>query len=152
LNVDHTLFPTFGTIHEPFYRVGGDLRFKYHNLELYGSMMYGRDQNLIPDEESGDLVHARPVTFSGGFAQAEYWVYPWMIAIMRYDAVNSPTDFLNGASRFTTRNRFSPGVQFLVRANIKLAFEFQRRWEQPTGTEDTYFRPNGFLAGIDYVF
>lgn len=152
LNVDRALFPTFGTIHEPFYRVGGDLRFKYRKLEMYGLMMYGRDQNLIPDEETGFLLHGAPVTFTGGFAEAQYWIYPWLIAIMRYDAVNSPADFLNGVSRFTTRNRFSPGLQILIRGNIKTVFEFQRRWQQPVETENVLFRPNGFLAGIDYVF
>jgi hypothetical protein len=152
LNMDDTLYPGFGTIHEPFYRVGGDLRFKYRNFEVYGLMMYGRDQNLIPDEDTGFLFHGTPVTFTGGFAQAEYWFYPWLVGIMRYDAVNSPTDFQNGASQFATRNRFSPGVQILVRDNIKTVFEFQRQWQQPAGTEDTYYRPNGFVAGIDYVF
>jgi hypothetical protein len=152
LNVDGSLFPAFGTIHEPFYRVGGDLRFKYRNLEVYGLMMYGRDQNLIPDEDTGSLLHGSPVTFSGGFAEAEYWVYPWLIGIMRYDAVNSPTDFLNGVSRHNTRNRFSPGVQILVRDNIKTVFEFQRSWEQPTETENVFYRPNSFVAGVDYLF
>ncbi len=152
LNLDRALFPTFGTIHEPFYRVGGDLRFKYRNLEVYGLLMHGRDQNLIPDVDTGFLLHGTPITFTGGFTEAEYWIYPWLIAIMRYDAVNSPTDFQNGASRFNTRNRFSPGFQVLIRGNIKTAFEFQRHWEQSAGTDNAFFRPNSFLAGIDYVF
>jgi hypothetical protein len=152
INVDRTLYPTFGAIHEPFYRVGGDLRFKYRNLELYGLMMYGRDQNMIPEEETGFVLHGSPVTFTGGFAEAEYWIYPWLVAIMRYDGVNSPADFQNGVSRFTTRNRFSPGLQAMIRGNIKAVFEYQRSWEQPDETEDTYFRLNSFVAGIDYVF
>ncbi len=152
LNIDGKLFPTFGTIHEPFYRVGGDLRFRYRNLELWGLGMYGRDQNLIPSTDTGFLDHATPVTFSGGFAEAEYWFYPWLIGIMRYDAVNSPTDFLNGASRHNTRNRFSPGAQVLIRANIKTVFEYQRRWQQSAGSGELFFRPNGFLFGIDYSY
>jgi hypothetical protein len=152
LNLDRTLYPAFGTIREPFYRVGGDLRFKVRNLELYGLMMYGRDQNLIPDDTTGFLLHGTPVTFSGGFAEAQYWIYPWLTAIMRYDGVNSPIDFQNGVSRNSTRNRFSPGLQFLVRGNIKTIFEFQRLWEKPTGIENTYYRPNSFVAGVDFVF
>ncbi len=152
LNADGKLFPGFGTIHEPFYRVGGDVRFKYRNLELWGLMMYGRDQNLVPDTTTGFVEHATPVTFSGGFAEAEYWFYPWLIGIMRYDAVNSPTDALNGISLHDTRNRFSPGVQILVRANIKTVLEYERRWQQPVGAGGLYFRPNGLLAGIDYTF
>jgi hypothetical protein len=152
LNIDQKLFPTFGTIHEPFYRAGGDVRFRYRNLELWALGMYGRDENLIPDTDSGILRVGTPVTFSGGFAEAEYWFYPWLIGIMRYDMVNSPTDFLNGVSRTNTRNRFSPGVQFFIRSNIKTVFEYQRRWETSAGTEELFFRPNGFVAGVDYSF
>jgi len=65
--------------------------------------------------------------------------------------VNSPTDFLNGASVHNTRNRFSPGVQMLIRANIKTVFEYQHRWQQPFDTSGR-FRANGFVIGIDYVF
>ena len=140
-----------GTIHEPFYRAGGDFRFKYRKFQLYGLGMFGHDANLIPDESGTELVRATPVTFTGGFGEAEYWVYPWFITLMRYDFVNSPTDFLNGASRRNTRNRFSPGVQLLVRANIKVAFEYQRRWEQPIDST-RFFRANGFVSGIDFVF
>jgi hypothetical protein len=153
LNIGQTLFPQFGTIHEPFYRVGGDVRFKFrNNFKLYGLVMYGRDQNLIPNTDTITLQKGTPITFTGGFGQAEYWVYPWLIGIMRYDGVNSFADFANGASRFQTRNRFSPGVQILVRENIKTVFEYQRRWQQSTGVDELFFRTNGFVAGIDYSF
>ena len=118
---------------------------------LYGLGMYGHDANLIPDTSTLSLVHASPVTFSGGFAQAQYWVYPWVIAIMRYDVVNSPTDFFNGVSEHRTRNRLSPGLQILMRANIKWAFEYQYRWREPVPGANFFFRPNGFVTGIDFV-
>ena len=156
LNMDNSLFPGFGTVHEPFYRAGGDFRFKYRHFELYGVGMYGHDQDLVPNAATGvGYLRTSPVTFTGGFAQAQYWIYPWVIALMRYDFVNSPTDFSNGISRYNTRNRFSPGVQFLVRANIKVAFEYQRRWQQPVTLANgntVFFRPNGFVTGFDYVF
>jgi hypothetical protein len=150
LNVDRVLFPTLGTVHEPFYRAGGDFRFKYRQFELYGLGMYGRDTNFLSG--TSGFIPGAPVTFSGGFAQAEYWIYPWVIGLMRYDVVNSPTDFLNGASRNNSRNRVSPGVQLLVRGNIKVAFEYQRRWERPVPNTALFFRPNGFETGIDYSF
>jgi hypothetical protein len=155
LNIDGTLFPGLGTLKEPFYRTGADFRFKYRNFELYGLVMYGHDRNHIvvtDEEENLFFAPARSVTFTGGFTQAEYWIYPWMIALMRYDWVNSPSDMSFGISRYDTRNRFSPGVQVLVRANVKLAFEYQRRWQQPIPDSPLFFRPNGFSAGIDYVF
>ena len=142
-------------IHEPFYRFGADLRFKYRQFELYGLGMYGRDENHVLLTQNGTLTGvsaAAPVTFSGGFAQANYWVYPWVVALMRYDMVNSPTDFLNGASRFNTRNRLSPGMQFLIRANLKWNFEYNYRWQQPIPNSNQFFRLNGFETGFDYVF
>ena len=152
LNLNRVDFPEFGTIYEPFYRLGGDVRFKYRQLEIYGLGMFGHDTNLIPDADTLTLQHGVPVTFSGGFGQAEYWFYPWLIGIMRYDLVNSPADFYNGVSQHFSRNRFSPGFQILVRANIKVAFEYQRSWAQPVGDTGLFFRPNGFQLGIDYAF
>jgi hypothetical protein len=66
--------------------------------------------------------------------------------------VNSPTDFQAGVSRNDTRNRFSPGIQLLVRANIKVALEYQRRFEQPVPGTTQFFRQNGIVAGTDFVF
>jgi hypothetical protein len=156
LNLDGTLFPghpNLPSFREPFYRVGGDVRFKYRTFEIYGVGMHGHDQNLVPNLTFDGFVPAAPVTFSGGFVQAQYWLYPWFIPILRYDVVNSPTDFLNGASVRTTRNRFSPGLQVLVRANIKTVFEYQRRWErQSPDAPPIVFRNNGFLAGFDFAF
>lgn len=153
LNADQTLFPGLPTIHDPFYRVGGDFRFKYRQFELYGLGMFGHDANqLVTGENSGVLMPGPPVNFSGGFAEGEYWFYPWLIGIMRYDIVNSPMDFQSGLSQNFTRNRFSPGVQLLLRANIKALFEYQRHWEVPIPGASQYFRPNGFVTGVDFVF
>jgi hypothetical protein len=155
LNIGGSLFPNLPTIHEPFYRVGGDFRFKYRKFELWGLGMFGHDTNVVPNGPSDiatGFVSARPVTFAGGFAEAEYWVYPWLIGLMRYDVVNSPTDFAAGLSRYDTRNRFSPGVQVLVRANIKIAFEYQRRFQQPIPDSPQFFRANGFVVGTDFLF
>jgi len=152
LNTDGTLFPGLPSVHEPFYRAGGQFRFKYRNFELYGLGMYGHDSNLELDPTGSDLVPAPPVNFTGGFAEAEYWVYPWLIGIMRYDLVNSPMDFQSGLSKSFARNRISPGVQMLVRANIKVLFEYQRRWQQPIPDLPNFFRLNGFVGGIDFAF
>lgn len=155
-NQGGSLFDFLGTIKEPFYRAGGDIRFKYRTLELYGVGLVGHDDNHFVDTEAGTIVRAPAVTFTGGFAGANYWIFPWMIATMRYDFVNSPSDFAQGVSRYRTRNRVSPGFQILARANIKLVGEYQHHWEQPftdplTGNT-RFFRPNTFVTGIDYVF
>jgi hypothetical protein len=75
---------------------------------------------------------------------------------MRYDFVNSPTDYANGVSQYRTRNRYSPGFQVLVRPNIKVIGEYQFHWAQPYTdpiTSNTlFYSPNSFVSGIDYVF
>jgi len=70
---------------------------------------------------------------------------------MRYDVVTSPSDFFNGASQRFSRNRFSPGLQILIRANIKFGLEYQYRWRKPAPGTDLFFRPSGLMAGLDFV-
>jgi len=159
-NQDGVLFPGLATIEEPFYRVGGDLRFKYRKLELFGLGMFGHDDNhTVTPGAPPTLASAPAVKFSGGFAGANYWFHPWLIGTFHYDAVNSHADFVNSPLplNYHTRNRFSPGFQVLVRANIKVVGEYQYTFGQPYAdpanpTNTLYFRPNTFQAGIDYVF
>ena len=94
---------TVVTAREPFYRVGGNFTFNYHNLQINGLYMYGHDYNLLPIDSSGMLiplqnlgaaipvgfVNSVPATFSGGFVDAEWLAYPWMYVMIRYDGVNS---------------------------------------------------------------
>jgi hypothetical protein len=160
-NIDSTppLYPGLASFSEPFYRAGGDLRFKFRHLELFGLGMVGHDNNhvVVTDTEAGTqtLLKAPAITYTGGFVGGNYWFYPWLIGTMRYDFVNSPTDFFNGVSKDRTRNRFSPGFQILVRANIKVVGEYSRTWQLPVtdvNGNTLFYRPNTFLTGIDYAF
>ena len=169
--------PVTLTAREPFYRVGGDFSFNYHTFNLFGQFVYGRDQNLLPVIPNGTtlpngFMPGSPAHFSGGFLEADYLVYPWMMAIMRWDRVNSTADFLNGIganvnsppatpylSPFSTvRNRYTPGIQFLLHANIKTSFEYQIRPRQivystSTGVPITSpFRTNSAVAGLEFVY
>ncbi len=87
--------------------------------------------------------------------EADYLVYPWLMTIMRWDQVKSTADLLNGigaspdsdigafVSPFhSTRNRFTPGVQFLIHANIKASFEYQIRPQQIVYVPGTYATPH----------
>jgi hypothetical protein len=156
MNFGGAQFSFLGTINEPFYRVGGDIRIKYRKLELFGVGLYGHDNNHAVDTEAETISRAPAITYTGGFAGANYWIHPWLIGYMRYDFVNSPADFASGVSQFQTRNRFSPGFQILVRANIKLIGEYSYHWGQPyfdpIQDKTLFFRPNSFTGGIDYVF
>jgi hypothetical protein len=157
-----TLAPTVLTAREPFYRAGGDFNFNYRTFNLYGVFMHGRDQNLLPNGiPPTGFIQGVPATFSGGFLQADYMPLPWIMTIMRYDAVNSQADRINGLLAFgparATRNRFTPGVQFLVRANIKALFEYQIRPDQIvvdplTGLPGKPTRVNTAVFGLDFVY
>jgi hypothetical protein len=173
---DSTGVATVLTAREPFYRVGGDFSFNYHALNLFGQYMYGRDQNLLPLLPAGlplptGLLRGSPASFSGGFLEADYLLLPWLMTIMRWDAVHSTADLINGigatpdtdigsfVSPFrATRNRFTPGVQFLVHANIKASFEYQIRPQQivydPTNGKalTSPFRTNSAVAGLEFVY
>ncbi|HTK95786.1 MAG TPA: hypothetical protein VL382_09115 [Terriglobales bacterium] len=172
------------TAREPFYRVGGDFNFNYRNFNVYGLYMYGHDNNLLPAflgipvalppaiPPTG-FVAGTPATFSGGFVQADWLPYPWMMLIMRYDGVNSTADRINGFTVLgsgtpyfspvdATRNRFTPGVQFLIHANIKASFEYQIRPEQQVigGLSPTtglpvdipHFRTNAAVVVLEWVY
>jgi len=154
--------------------------------------MFGHDMNLLPVNASGALIplqnlstavpvgfiQSDPATFDGGFADVEWLAYPWVMVMMRYDWVNSTADRINGLIRnpdgsgFTgapfdapfasTRNRFTPGVQFLIHANIKLSFEYQFRPAQAvvvatnplTGLPVALnpFHVNTAVAALEFVY
>ena len=184
---DLTSAPVVLTAREPFYRVGGDFSFNYRTFNIYGLFMYGHDSDRLPVDVTGTLVplpidpagpqpvgfvHGAPATFTGGFIQADYLIHPWLMAIMRWDAVNSWEDRVNGLALNTstpfalpfngTRNRITPGVQFLIHANIKASFEYQFRPQQfvtvitnpitglPTAVQP--FRTNTAVVALEWVF
>src|ERR1022692_1253508 len=174
--------PTVITAREPFYRVGGNMTFNYRCcLQFNALYMYGHDANLLPVPANGvplglpvGFISGRAATFSGGFADVEWLAYPWMMVLMRYDAVNSNSDYVNGltAGGFSgspfngaasvTRNRVTPGVQFLMHANIKASFEYQFRPSQSVifGTNPVTglpvalnpFHTNTAVAGLEFVY
>ena len=148
------------TAREPFYRVGGDMSFNYRTFNLFGLYMYGHDRSQVLNETGDGLIAAPSAHFSGGFLEADYLALPWLMTIMRYDRVQSSADFLNGGGGYfqpasATRNRFTPGVQFLIHANIKASFEYQIRPKQ-TGTDASGSaltqRTNQAVAGLEWVY
>lgn len=173
-------------VNEPYFRAGGDFNFNYRRFNTYGVYMFGRDQSLLPVDQHGVLiplpiaqdsplpvgfVKSVPATFNGGFVQADYMIFPWMMAIMRWDEVNSTADRINGlelasgtpffAPLHSSRTRFTPGLQVLIHANIKLSFEYQFRPQQAAIVETSStgnfvavnpFRVNTALFGLEFVY
>jgi hypothetical protein len=155
--------PVVITAHEPFYRVGGDFSFNYRTFNLFGLYLYGHDQDLIINAGATGFVPGTTAKFNGGFLQADYLVLPWVMGIMRWDRVQSSGDFLNqtGPNFFSpvgnTRDRFTPGVQFLIHANIKASFEYQYRPQQAltfnaSGQAVNAFRTNTATGALEFVY
>ncbi|MGA2594631.1 MAG: hypothetical protein ABSH32_32435 [Bryobacteraceae bacterium] len=172
---------------EPFYRAGGDFSFNYRTFNLYGLYMFARDNNLLPVDANGVLIPlplspaspppagfitSVPAKFNGGFVQADYLVLPWIMAIARWDGVNSTADRINGLDLLpgtpyfgpfrSTRNRFTPGIQFLIRPNVKASFEYQIRPQQSVmavtnpanGATQALnpFRVNTLVFALEFVY
>ena len=153
MNQDGKLYPGLPVLGEPFYRAGGAFLYKFRSdFSLWGLYEHAHDANKTINAANTAFVSATPVTYSGGFLEAEYWFYPWLIGLMRYDGVNSPTDRINGVSRYDTRNQFEPGIQILVRPNIKIETQYTYSYQQPVPNSTQFYRQNQFLAGIDFVY
>ena len=148
------------TAREPFYRAGGDFSFNYRTFNLFGLYMYGHDKNLVLNGTGdGFVTDPTPAHFNGGFLEADYLALPWLMTIMRYDRVQSTADFVNGGPNYfqaasATRNRVTPGVQFLIHANIKASFEYQIRPPQTfaVGSPAPQQRTNQAVAGLEWVY
>ena len=87
------------------------------------------------------------------------------MTILRYDRVQSTADFLNqaGSGNYfspvgSTRDRVTPGVQFLIHANIKASFEYAVRpkqalsYDPTTGKPVNPFRTNTATGALEFVY
>jgi hypothetical protein len=172
---------------EPYYRAGADFSFNFRTFNLFGLYMFAKDTNLLPVDASGALIplplgttgavptrfiSSIPAKFNGGFLEADYLILPWIMAIGRWDGVNSSADRINGLALQggtayfgplqSTRNRFTPGLQFLIHPNIKASFEYQFRPKQVvqvvtdpvTGVQEALnpFRVNTAVVGLEFVY
>ena len=165
---------TLLTVREPFYRVGGDFSFNYRTFNVYGLYLYGHDNDVLCQSATGSvvpctstpasLIPGTAAKFNGGFIQADYLVLPWIMTILRYDRVQSTADFLNqaGSANYyspvgSTRNRVTPGVQFLIHANIKASFEYSIRPQQAlaydsNGRALNPLRTNTTAGALEFVY
>jgi len=156
--------PAVITAHEPFYRIGGDFSYNYRTFNLFGLYMYGHDQDILLNSGFTGFTPGPQAKFNGGFLEADYLALPWIMTIMRWDRVQSSADFLNGAGSAnyyspagSTRDRITPGVQFLIHANIKASFEYQYRPQQAlmynsSGQAVNVFRTNTATTALEFVY
>ena len=113
---------------EKFYRYGFDLDGYYQNINLFGAILLGRDDN-----PSGNL---KEVEVTAYLVEANYLFLPWLIGILRYEETN-----LNPGYK---RGQVIPNLTLLIRANLKCILEAQ------ISTKDDV--SNKIFAGLDYAF
>jgi hypothetical protein len=107
---DSILFGVFayrsylGTDIKTFDRIGGDVRVNYKDFSLAGGYIVGKNKETDEDKYIG-------------FAEGQYFVYPWMIPYLRYE--NEKVKNFSGEDQA----RFIMGVALVPRANIKVNLE-----------------------------
>lgn len=101
-----------------FWRVGLGLQQKYQDLTVAGGYMFGRNDrpygNLSPDSVDSHAI----------FAEANYYVYPWLIPYVRYEALflDLPEN-VPGLDPTHDTQRVMLGAKALVRPNIAVTLE-----------------------------
>ncbi|MFZ0451626.1 MAG: hypothetical protein WAL98_20505 [Desulfatiglandaceae bacterium] len=87
-----------------FDRIGGDVRVNYKDLSMAGGYITGDNHET---HEQTDVW----------FAEAQYFVFPWMVPYLRYENLTVKHEADGDVARFIV------GSAMLVRANIKVNLE-----------------------------
>ena len=103
---------------DDFWRIGGDWDVWLSRLNLYGTYMYGRNDN-----SSATPAAHEPLSFHGGFLQADYRVRDPFSLTLRLNFVDRPPDGTSLPREWETS--VFPGVQvWLIDDRLKLSFEY----------------------------
>ncbi len=128
--------------HEPedYRRYGFDVDLWFKDLNLYAAYMFGK--NEIEDHEA-------PLSYKSHawFVEADYMLLPWVVVAARYELANVKPVTSNGlqlTERLPILRRVVPHITLLLRANVKLAFESNRYFNNYA--DDTY------RVDLDFAF
>lgn len=113
---------------DKFYRYGFDVDSYYKNINLFGAILLGSDDN-----PSGDL---KEVEVNAYLVEADYLFYPWLIWILRYEETSLSPGYRRG--------QVVPNLTLLIRANLKCILEAQ--------VSTTNNVSNKIFIGLDYAF
>jgi hypothetical protein len=103
-----------------FLRTGFFASAYWRDLNVFGAYVHGKDTLRQYDGASGDFLTEIEPTYDSWFVQADYVVFPWLLAAARYETV-TPGDTSVQSLRTGV---FS--VSGLIRANVKAMVEYQR--------------------------
>ncbi|MFQ6618761.1 MAG: hypothetical protein ACE5QV_08755, partial [Fidelibacterota bacterium] len=90
-------------------RIGTDFNWFMGDLNLYGGFISGADEVIGHDGEIEEK------SYNLLFSEANYMVYPWLMAVLRWEHANLVNN--SGIQRFV------PNLSILLRANIKISVE-----------------------------
>lgn len=97
-------------VEEDFRRIGADVSLSYGSLNLFGAYVWGRT------EMSPELLAGSEIDFRAVLTQADYVVYPWLVASLRFERADYD-------DAFGDVERWVPHVTALLRANVKATAE-----------------------------
>lgn len=102
-------------------RLGLDADLWVSRLNIYGVYLYGRNSNSIATAAAPGGTR-QPLTFTGGFAQADWHLFSVAALTLRLDLVRGPPPPTNGANQ--TATTVYPGLQVILLEHGKFSFEY----------------------------
>lgn len=102
-------------------RLGADVGLWVRRLNVYGVLLYGRNDNPIATA-SRPRGTREEFTFTGGFLQADYHWGDRVVLTMRGEAIHRPPRIAVGPRR--TFASVYPGAQLFLRERFKLSVEY----------------------------
>jgi len=119
-----------------FERAGADVRVSFKDLQVAGGYITGNNHDPASMEKKNIL-----------FAEAEYFVFPWLQPYVRYEQLTS--NVANG-----DKNRFIVGAALLARANVKFNLEgkMYTKNEPIEAATGSRHREDQVVLRLDYAF
>jgi len=125
-----------------FRRNGVDVRLQWFNWDIYGLAYWGHD-SFAGRVGGVDLGAEDHWTY---MVQTDYYWKPWIVSYLRYEE----TSFNELARASSEEGRIIPGVNVLIRQNLKL----QAEWDIDTTGKDTggLQATDALVFQLDYAF
>lgn len=119
-------------------------------LDLAVGYVWGRHDNPWGETLTGELTHRSL------FGRAEYLVYPWLMASLKFDLFDAEIPGSARQAGFTIGNpdqaRIMPGAILLVRHNVKAVLEGELFARHSRSDEAGRARPHSLLLRLDVAF
>ncbi|HWP49136.1 MAG TPA: hypothetical protein VNM22_18420 [Candidatus Limnocylindrales bacterium] len=102
---------------DDFWRFGIGIQGKYRDFKIGTGYIWGSNGNPY------GTLSDKSVDSRSWFIEGEYFIYPWVIPSLRYEALSLDLPDVPGLQRDQDRARFITSLTFLVRANVKVLVE-----------------------------